>query len=187
MCGLLGGDSTPASSTLPYAGPVLAWDRRPQAQGGGRLYLAYLDEAPDESHDTHIFVIFSDNPAVPSSWSLPRRVTDDCGFTQFHHDLDVDQSTGSLALAWYDARDDPPNVLVKFYATYSTDRGLSFARNFAVSTGSCIPTGGDGTNDFQVCGDYTGIAFDRGAFFPAWGDNSQASVNAEVTTAKVKP
>src|SRR5262249_29619664 len=52
----------------------LAWDRTGGAHNG-RVYLVYVNETPDESNDTDIFVRFSDNDGA--TWSSPVRVNDD--------------------------------------------------------------------------------------------------------------
>ena len=86
---------------------------------GGRLYLAYTDETPDESNDTDVFVRRStDNGAT---WSAPVQVNDD-GTTrsQFLPNISVDQTNGNVAMTWHDARNDAGNNNTQFFGSAST-------------------------------------------------------------------
>jgi hypothetical protein len=82
----------------------LAWDR----SGGphnGRVYLVYTDEVNNESNNTDIVLRYSDNNG--SAWSAPIRVNDDAGTrSQYLPRIAVDQSTGNVAITWYDCRND---------------------------------------------------------------------------------
>ena len=121
----------------------LAWDRSGGAHNG-RVYLVYTDETPDESNNLDILVRFSgDNGAT---WSAPVRVNDDAGTnSQFLPRIALDQTTGNIAVSWYDARNDTgsgpgstdgtANDDAQFFSTVSTDGGLTFLPNVKVSAG----------------------------------------------------
>ncbi len=158
----------PSRSVDAEAG--FAWDRT----GGphnGRLYMVYTDEFPDESNNTDIFVRYSDNNGT--SWSSPVKVNDDnTTNSQFLPRIAIDQTTGDIAVSFYDARNSPTNTSVQFFASVSTDGGLTFLPNVQVSSG-ISPTPNDGF-DF---GDYTGLDFRDGTFIPAWGDSSNSTAD----------
>lgn len=161
----------------------LAWDR----SGGprnGRVYLVYTDENPPESHDFDVLVRWSDNNGA--TWSAPVRVNDDAGTnSQMLPKIAIDQSNGDVAVSWYDARNDTgggpsatdldgtANNDVTLFASWSTDGGATWAANVAIAdaptSGYAAATGG------QQLGDYTGLAFQSGVFYPAWADNSNST------------
>ena len=159
----------------------LAWDR----SGGphnGRLYAVWTQEVKNESNDMDIEVQYSDDKGA--TWSPAVRVNDDhTANSQFMPSIAVDQTTGNLALSWYDARNDLgaggsgdtdgiPNDDVQIWATYSTDGGATFVPNFRVSAGTSNAVAAQTGFDY---GDYTHAAFQSGAFYPAWSDNSNSA------------
>src|SRR5262249_7400187 len=117
----------------------------------GRVYLVYTDESPNESNDMDIFVRYSDNNGTP--WTSPVRVNDDTGVnSQFLPMMALDQTTGNLAVAWYDARNAGlANVTTQIFASISTDGGQTFLPNKQVSVGSSDVTTASSTIDY---GDY---------------------------------
>jgi hypothetical protein len=151
----------------------LAWDR----SGGphnGRAYLMYTDRPSTSSADTDIYVRYSDNQGT--NWSARVRVNDDPvgnGKSQFLPKMAIDQTSGNIAVCFYDCRNSPGNTQAEFWATASTDGGLTFAPNVKVSAGMSDATVAAAQGfDF---GDYTGIAFHAGSFYPCWADNSNST------------
>jgi hypothetical protein len=105
--------------------------------------------------------------------------------SQFMPSIAVDQTTGNVALSWYDARNDLgaggsgdtdgiPNDDVQIWGTYSTNGGVSFAPNFRISAGTSNAS--DAAYGFDY-GDYTHAAFVAGSFWPVWSDNSNSTRN----------
>jgi hypothetical protein len=151
----------------------LAWDRT----GGpfnNRLYMVYTDETADETSDTDIYVIFSDDNG--QTWSQRKRVNDDPLFnnrSQFLPAIAIDQTTGNLGIAWYDCRNDPRNVRPEVWMSVSTDGGATWEPNQVLSTPltgqSRTPPGGF---DF---GDYNKATFHAGRFYYSWADNSNST------------
>ena len=142
--------------------------------------MMYTDETPAESNDLDIFLRFSDDNGL--TWSIPVRVNDDATTnTQMLPHMAIDQTTGIVAIGFYDARNDIgggsgdtngiPNDDVQFWATVTRDGGLTFDPNIQVSAGTSNSASIGNPNDF---GDYTYIAFQDGAFYPIWADNSTA-------------
>jgi hypothetical protein len=164
-------DKIPAQSANGIeAQSVLAAD---QSSGPhkGRLYLIYTDAPAVGSNDTNVFVRHSDNSGA--TWSAPVRANDDkTANSQFFGTGAVDPKSGLLAVAWYDCRNSPANTQTQIFATVSTDGGASFQANVQVSKGFSDTTiNHNNNNDY---GDYIGLAYFNGSFFPCWADNSTA-------------
>jgi hypothetical protein len=179
----------------------LAWDRT----GGvhdGRLFAIYTREDPDESDDTNVFLRYSDDDGA--TWSTPVRLNDDPGTnSQFNPRIALDQTTGTFAVTWHDARKDKgqghggdtngiANDDAQYWGTMSLDGGETFLQNFRIS---------DGTSNAEVAfdgvdyGDYSALTANDGVFYPAWADNSNAThtnpdgrlSRFDVYTAKITP
>ena len=183
---------TPQASRSVDAETGLAYDR----SGGphnGRVYLVVTDEFPDESNNTDLYVRFSDDGG--QTWSPRVKVNDDRTVNaQFNPRMSLDETTGNLAVSFYDSRNDLgrggpgdtdgiPNDDAQFFAAASTDGGVSFSRNVQVSAGTS--NAADAHNGVEF-GDYSGMAFTHGVFYPAWADNSNSTVdNPDGTLAKL--
>ena len=165
------------------AEPGLAWDRT----GGphnGRVYLVYTLEQPNESNNMDIYVRFSDNDGA--TWSSPARVNDDhTKNSQFLPKISLDPTSGSLAVVWYDSREDlgtggsgdtdgVPNDDAQFWGAFSTDGGQTFTANTQISAGTSNSHDSGNAIDY---GDYTGLSFYGGIAHPAWADNSNSTGN----------
>jgi hypothetical protein len=159
----------------------LAWDRSGGAHNG-RAYLVWTQETPNESDNTDILLQHSDDNGA--TWSPAVKLNDDrTRNSQYDPSIALDQSSGDLALSWYDTRNDlgnggsgdtngVPNDDFQIWATDSTNDGATFAPNFRVSRGTSNAV--DANSGFDV-GDYTHAAFVAGTFWPAWSDNSNST------------
>jgi hypothetical protein len=103
--------------------------------------------------------------------------------SQFLPKISLDPTTGNLAVAWYDSRNDLgaagpgdtdgiPNDDAQFWGAFSTNGGSSFTRNIQISAGTS--NSHDSGNGIDY-GDYTGLSFYRGIAHPAWSDNSNST------------
>ena len=157
----------------PEAG--LAYDR----SGGphrGRVYLMYTNAPSVGSADTDIFVVHSDDAG--STWSSPVRVNDDTGAnSQFLPRISLDQSTGRIAVTWYDARNSPPNTMAEYFGAFSLDGGSTFTPNNRLSVGMSDQARSVAALKKADYGDYTGNAFSGGRLVAAWADNSNSTVD----------
>jgi hypothetical protein len=156
---------------LPLAN--LAWDH-----GSGRIYLVSTAEEPQQSDETDIVLLTSDDDGA--SWSAPKRVNDDPPVlgevrSQFFPHVAVDQTTGNVAIGWQDPRNDEggsdgtPNTETEAYLGISADGGETFL-NVAAAHGFSKST------DVQTShGDYQGVAFHGGTAYMAWADNSNSA------------
>jgi len=162
----------------------LAYDR----SGGafdGRVYLVYTVAPTTSSDNTDVRVRFSDDDG--GSWSSPRKVnTDQTKFSQFLPRIAVDQTSGNVAFAWYDSRKDKgsgsgsgstngtanDDAQLWARAARPTANGLAFSKNFQVSAGTF---NADRANNAIDLGDYIGLTFRNGVFWPVWADNSNST------------
>jgi hypothetical protein len=159
----------------------LAWDRSGGAHNG-RVYLIWTQENPNESDNTDIMFQHSDNNGT--TWSPAVKLNDDAtANSQFNPAIALDQSSGAVAVSWYDTRNDLgtggsgdtdgiPNDDFQIWATDTTNGGATFAPNFRVSQGTSNAIDAD---SFFDTGDYTHAAFVAGSFWPAWSDNSNTT------------
>jgi hypothetical protein len=163
------------------AEPNLAWD----ASGGahnGRAYLVWTQETPNQKNNTDIELQQSDDNGA--TWSAPVKLNDDHTLnSQYDPAIALDQTTGNVAVSWYDTRNDLgtggsgdtngiPNDDFQIWGTYTTDGGATFAPNFQISSGT---SNAADANSFFDVGDYTHAAFVGGMFWPAWSDNSNST------------
>jgi hypothetical protein len=159
----------------------LAWDRSGGAHNG-RVYLIWTQETPNESDNTDIMLQHSDDNGA--TWSPAVKLNDDLTTnSQYNPAIALDQSSGDVAVSWYDTRNDlgsggsgdtdgVPNDDFQIWATYSTNGGATFPPNFRVSQGT---SNAIDANSFFDVGDYTHAAFVAGSFWPAWSDNSNST------------
>jgi hypothetical protein len=159
----------------------LAWDRTGGAHNG-RLYHIYVSEEPQESSDTDIQSRYSDDNGT--TWSTAVRVNDDTGTnSQFNPKIQLDATTGNIAIAWYDARNDlgdngrgdtngRPNDDIMIYSSVSKDGGLTFQANQRLSVGASNDNDALSGVDY---GDYSGFAFHGSRMFFSAADNSNST------------
>jgi hypothetical protein len=159
----------------------LAWDRSGGAHSG-RAYLVWVQELGNGSNNTDIELQHSDDNGA--TWSPAVRVNDDkTANSQYDPAIALDQTTGNVALSWYDTRNDLgtggsgdtdgiPNDDFQFWGSDSTNGGTTFAPNFRISTGTSNAVD---ANSFFDIGDYTHAAFVGGTFWPVWSDNSNST------------
>jgi hypothetical protein len=169
---------------------TVAYDR----SGGphnGRVYLVYTDSPAVGSANTDIYERFSDDGGM--TWSSRVRVNDDnTTNSQFLPDFAVDQTTGNLAVAFYDSRNAPQtgkgaDQTAQLFATVSTDGGMTFEPNVQISTGTSNSATAHSSTDY---GDYMTMEFRNNVFYPIWSDNGTTIGNTDlpsldITTARV--
>jgi subtilisin-like proprotein convertase family protein len=199
-------------------GLVLASDRTLGAFSPfqGRIYAAYVDRDnvnnnPDDNTD--IYLVTSDDAGV--TWSAPVKASGDdartdgfsegdntfglalTGRPQFSPSVAVDQSTGTLALSWYDTRHDAARARVTTYVTASIDGGRSFADDVFANarktatdaiTGATVELGPVPDNQSIAAttaeatysfGDRQGLAFAGGRIVPLWSGNRNGGADGK--------
>jgi hypothetical protein len=159
----------------------LAYDR----SGGefdGRVYLVYTSAPNTRTDDTDIKVRFSDDDG--GTWSGEIAVSSRSRNSQFLPRTALDQTTGRVGFAWYDARNDngrgkgstnrQRNDDAQLWAAAGrpTEDGLIIRKNFRVSKGTFNARAADNAIDL---GDYIGLTYHRGFLWPVWADNSNST------------
>jgi hypothetical protein len=174
-----GFDYIPAQSQRSIdAEAGVVWD----ATGGpfnNRIYLVYTDETappPNMNNDTDIMMRTSTDDGA--TWSAAVRVNDDTTTrSQFLPYVALDPATGIVAVGFYDCRNDDgvsgtdniPNDDAEYYATLSTDGGVTWAPNVRLSGGFSNATDSGAGVDF---GDFVGQSAFAGKFYAVWADNA---------------
>lgn len=145
--------------------PTLAVDNSPSTRSG-TLYLCW-------AAGTYPDVYFQKSTDKGMSWSTPRVFHSETRGDQWWPWISVDQTNGDIAVMYSDSRDDPDNILVDQYISYSADGGESWIDRRAT----------DVRSDFRdnpytgriFAGDYSGNAFHAGKIYPSYldtrGDN----------------
>jgi hypothetical protein len=90
----------------------------------GRLYLVWGD---DRLGDADVFLSYSDDQG--SHWSVPKRVHRDAagnGKSQYLPNIAIDQTTGHLAVVYYDRKESSANIFSDVYVSFSNTGGESF-------------------------------------------------------------
>jgi hypothetical protein len=143
-------------------------------QSNGNVYIAFASR-PGNGDSGDAFFVRSTNGGA--TWSSPLRINDDPGDNdQFFPDLAVG-ADGTIRVIWYDKRRDPNNVAMTVFTAVSTDGGLSFGPNQAVTPATFPPAVGyDPVLNRIYMGDYIDIKAGASAsgrtsdFFLAWTD-----------------
>ena len=140
--------------------PSLAIDNT-RGERNGNLYLVWAAGNPPD-------VFFSRSTDNGETWSDPVDVHSDPTNDQFWAWITVDPTNGDVATMYFDSRDDPNNILVNCYVSYSNDGGTTWIDRRA----------GDGENDLRrnpfsgntFAGDYNGCDMYAGKIYPSWVD-----------------
>lgn len=132
----------------------------------GWLYLAWAaGTSPD--------VFFQRSTDFGATWSEAKVIHSDATNDQWWPWLSVDEITGDIAVMYSDSRDDPENILIHTWVSYSSNGGDSWIDRRAT----------DAQSDFRnnpytnkiFAGDYSGNAFRNGKIYPSFldtrGDN----------------
>jgi hypothetical protein len=173
-------DFAAATSTLPaqpdrgvFSVATIDVDRSPGSSG--RIFMSYTDRANTATNDTNIFVRFSDNGGA--TWSARTQVNDDGGTTsQFLPRMAIDQTTGDVFLAWYDARGDAANnQLAHVFVSVSTNSGGAWSANQQLTTAASNESTTNAARDGNNYAEYFGLTADRCFGFAAWTDARAAN------------
>jgi hypothetical protein len=157
--------------------PVLAWDRSGKFNAGtnGVLYLVFTQLGTDNNHETYI--VAKESKDGGASWVNRQRISDPTTRSQFLPAAAVDQSTGYIAVSWYDTRADATAILAVIWATISSDGGTTWMNKGANTKIASAPSNANKTPSKFGYGDYSGLDFAGGVFIPAWADNSNSTQN----------
>lgn len=145
----------------------------------GNVYVCWAaDKVPN--------IYFSKSMDGGVSWSDPVIVHSTEKNDQFWPWMSIDPKTGDLGIMYFDSRNDPDNILVECFVSYSSDGGETWTDRRAADFGSDLRLNPFTDNSFA--GDYSGCAFWNGTIFPTWIDMRHAIsniVDSDVYTAIV--
>jgi hypothetical protein len=145
----------------------------------GNVYIVYAAK-PAGTDLCDIYLVRSTNQGV--NWSTPVRVNDDNTTSdQWMPAINVDKN-GKVFISWFDSRvDSIANSLTKVYGTVSTDGGLTFTPNNAISSVSFNPDNmkvSQGTGQAYYIGDYIGMAATNNVGYAVWMDGRSNSLGS---------
>lgn len=166
--------------------PSMAVDRSGGALNG-YIYLCWAQKnlAPAGS-DADICFAYSANGG--STWSAPVRVNDDAinnGKPQFLPRISVDQTTGKIAIVYYDTRDFFNLDSCNTYMAVSADGGNTFF-NMRISSSAQKPVPLTGYADGYFS-DYNSIVGLNDAFYAFWTDNRNGPAQVYTAAVTLKP
>jgi len=152
-------------------------------RSNGYLYAVYTD---DSASSGWADALFSRSTNGGTSWSTPVPVHDPTylgdGTCQYEPMIAQDPVNGVLFCGWYDTRlsavQGDTSTTQDFYATYSSDRGLTWkhpdTRLTAVSSKIAVVNEGSGRNRF---GEYEGAAASKNRGFFVWEDGRNGNAD----------
>lgn len=127
----------------------------------GNVYVVWAaDSVPN--------IYFSKSTDQGETWSDAKIIHSETKNDQFWTWMGVDPTNGDLAVMYLDSRNDPDNILVECYVSYSSDGGETWTERQISDEPSDIRN-----NPFQgnvFAGDYSGLDFYDGVIFPSWVD-----------------
>lgn len=145
----------------------------------GWLYLTWAgDNIPN--------IYFSRSTDKGLSWSQPKIIHSDTTNDQFWQWISLDPKNGDIAVMYFDSRNDPNNMLVETYVSYSSDGGDTWIDRKVSDVGGDLRNNPFRGNSFA--GDYSGNAFYNGMIYPSWIDMRFAAKNifdSDVFTAPI--
>jgi hypothetical protein len=103
---------------------------------------------------------------------------------QFNQWLVVDESTGALAVIYYDTVGDSGRKKTDIYYQSSFDDGLTWSAAARVTTAMTDETSGSYDSGNQY-GDYNGLSGWAGKFLPSWTDRRTSTGPEEIWTAGI--
>ncbi|MCI0606291.1 Ig-like domain-containing protein [bacterium] len=160
----------------------------------GRLYVAYSDVNNGAAMATSDIYVARSTDGM--NWTEVKVNDDATSTAQFHPFLVVDQTNGSVAVGWHDARNDTAsNRKVDYFMSRSTDGGVSWEANTKVSQPSAEfnnsgishsdenTTDNTGGNPNQY-GEYLGVDAHNGKAYMAWTDTRHFFPNSTGNTQR---
>jgi len=127
---------------------------------------------------------FSRSANGGTSWSSPVMINNQSSLNdQYNPWLAVDETSGALAVIYYDTVNDSARKKSDLYYQSSFDDGLSWTVPFKVTTAMTDETV-SGANLGNQYGDYNGLSGYAGKFLPSWTDRRN-NAREEIWTAIV--
>jgi hypothetical protein len=158
--------------------PVVVCDIT-EGERSGTIYLCWSADNPPN-------IYFSKSTDEGETWSSPIIVHEQNNNDQFWPWLSLDPKSGEIAIMYLDSRNDPENIMIECYVSFSSDGGDTWIDRRVSDIVSDIRLNPFSSNAFA--GDYSGNAFFDGIIYPSWVDMRNAVSNiadSDVYTAIV--
>lgn len=147
--------------------PVIACDIYTDNKKGN-LYLTWAGNTEPD-------IYFSYSTDKGETWSPQKIVHSEEKNDQFWQWLALDPKNGDLAIMYLDSRDDPDNIGVECYTSYSGDGGKTWTDRRISDISGDLRLNPFTGNSFA--GDYSGCAFYGCRIYPSWIDMRSAVSN----------
>jgi len=172
LSGGIGDSITGISKPRLYPCPQMAIDR----SGGpcnGWIYFTWTGRGTNQLSTTGFDIYLTISKDGGKNWTEAVIVNDDklAACDQFYSSISVNIG-GVLAIAWYDRRNDPGNVLTDYFLAYSFDGGASFTKQFKVNNKSTDFRSIGYLNSGFGIGEYCQLLTTQGYAIPVWTDGS---------------
>ena len=119
-----------------------------------------------------------------TSWSAPVMINNQASLNdQFNQWMGVDETTGRLAVIYYDTVGDAGRKKTDIWYQTSGDDGATWSAAAKVTTAQTDETAA-GANDGNQYGDYNSLSIYAGKIFPSWTDRRNGA-SEEIWTAPV--
>jgi hypothetical protein len=150
---LVGGSINPEGLT----GQIFLWVDRSGGPTNNNIYMLASVRPPSYSNGTDVMFVRSTDGGF--TFSAPNRINDDATQNKWHwFGTFAVAPNGRLDAVWYDTRNAANNTDSQLFYSYSTDGGITWAANFAVSA-AFNPL--EGWPQQNKIGDYITIASDN--------------------------
>ena len=119
-----------------------------------------------------------------TTWSAPYMVNNQASLNdQFNQAIAVDETTGNIAMIYYDTVSDSTRKKTDIWYQVSTNDGVSFGAAQKITTAQTDETiaGADSGNQY---GDYNSLSGYASVFFPSWTDRRSGG-KEEIWTAAI--
>ncbi len=129
-------------------------------------------------------VWFSRSTDGGATWSTPAMINNQASLNdQYNQWLAVDETTGAIAVMYYDTVNDATRKKTDVWYQSSFNDGASWNAPVKVTTAQTDETTG-GQDTGNQYGDYNGLSYYSGVAFPVWTDR-RSGLKEEIWTAKV--
>ncbi len=151
-----------------YPCPHIVIDRN----RSGHIYAVWTADGLSARQGNGLDIFFSRSTDNGDSWSAPIVVNDDPRGAvrhQYYPSIAVNDS-GTVAVAWYDRRDDASHRLTHYHTAVSTDGGLTFGGSRRLSSVSTDFSSVGMLNGGFGIGEYNQMLMTGSYAIPVWAD-----------------